>query len=73
MKSKSYTTTEAAKEVGVSRATIQSWIKNGLVRPPQIQSRPENSPVRLWTAADVARLKSLKGKIKTGRPRKKKQ
>lgn len=70
MKSKTYSTPEIAREVGVSRATIHNWINGGLVRPPRIEARPGKSPIRLWTSSDVARLKTLKGKIKKGRPKK---
>ncbi len=71
MGSKSYTTTEAAKRVGVTRATLQAWIKSGRVRPPEIQVRFGKSPVRLWTASDIARLEVVKDKSKIGRPKKK--
>jgi DNA-binding transcriptional MerR regulator len=71
MGSKSYTTTEAAKKTGVTRATLQAWIKTGRVQPPEIQVRSGKSPVRLWTTSDVARLRAMKNLIKVGRPKKK--
>jgi len=71
MSPKSYTTTEAAKVVGVTRATIQAWVKDGVVDPPGIQSRPGRPPVRLWSTSDVNQLKSVKKEMqkRIGRPR----
>jgi DNA-binding transcriptional MerR regulator len=71
MGSESYTTTEAAKKIGVTRATLQAWIKTGRVQPPEIQVRSGKSPVRLWTTSDIARLRAMKNLIKVGRPKKK--
>jgi len=73
MGSKSYTTVEAAKKLGVSRATLQAWIMKGLVQPPEIQVRSGKSPVRLWTTSDIARLRAVKAKMqrRVGRPKKK--
>jgi excisionase family DNA binding protein len=71
MGSKSYTTTEAAKKLGISRATLQAWIMKGLVQPPAIQVRFGKSPVRFWTTSDIARLRAMQKGIKTGRPKKK--
>ena len=73
MKFKTFTTSEAAREVGVSRTTVQNWIKLGLVRPPELQVRAGQPPGRLWTSRDVSRLRTLKGTIKTGRRKKEKQ
>lgn len=61
------TTTEAAKAIGVTRATVHNWIKRGRVRP-QLQV---GNAVRLWSESDVARLREVKKEIKVGRPRKK--
>jgi excisionase family DNA binding protein len=58
--SESYTTSAAAKKVGVTRATIQQWIKDGRIRAPKIQARAGKPPVRLWNATEVALLKDLK-------------
>ncbi len=71
MSSKSYTTIEAAKAVGVTRATIQAWVKDGVVKPPDIQSRPGRPPVRLWSSSDVNGLKSVKKAMRerVGRPK----
>jgi excisionase family DNA binding protein len=67
MRSKTYTTAEAAKAVGISRQTIQTWIKNGWVKPPKMRLLNRVGG-RLWTQSDLERLRRVKPK--TGRPRK---
>jgi excisionase family DNA binding protein len=56
---KTYTTGEAAEAVGISRATLQDWIKKGKFRAPKLHK----VRVRFWTGSDVARLKAVKKKI----------
>jgi excisionase family DNA binding protein len=65
------TTSAAAKKIGVTRATLQQWIKDGRVRAPRIQVRIGKPPVRLWSTSDIAKLEVVKKQIKTGRPTKK--
>jgi excisionase family DNA binding protein len=62
MSPKTYTTTEAAEATGITRATLQDWIKKGKFAAPKLQSLGKVS-VRLWTASDVARLKKTKAEI----------
>jgi excisionase family DNA binding protein len=62
MSSRTYTTTEAAKAVGITRATLQDWIKKGKFAAPKL-GRVGNISVRLWMASDVARLKKTKAEI----------
>jgi excisionase family DNA binding protein len=62
MSAKTCTTAEAAKAVGITRATLQDWIKKGKFSAPKLQ-RLANSNVRLWTRSDVSRLKGTKKKI----------
>ena len=72
MSPKQRTTAEAAKAVGISRATLQDWIKRGKFRAPQTQLRNGHA-VRLWTDSDVDRLRTMKKKIynqEVGRPKK---
>jgi excisionase family DNA binding protein len=71
MVSKSYTTEEVAKKLGVKRTTIQGWIQRRKITPPRIAVRDGEPPVRLWGASDVAKLEAVKKQIKTGRPTKK--
>ena len=54
-----YTTAEAAKLIGISRQTLQSWIMAGRIKAPELL-RPFR--LRLWTSEDVAQLKQLKRK-----------
>lgn len=57
MRSKLVTTAEAAKIIGVSRQTVQSWIALGVDAPPMIGGN-----VRLWSPADIAKLKREKAR-----------
>jgi len=52
------TTAGAAKAAGISRATLQEWIASEKFKAPKMIAG-----VRLWTDADVARLKRVKQKI----------
>jgi predicted DNA-binding transcriptional regulator AlpA len=62
MSPKTYTTREAANEAGITRATLQDWIKKRKFAAPKLQ-RLGNVGVRLWTASDVSRLKAVKKEI----------
>ena len=66
MSSKTCTTGEAAEAVGITRATLQDWIKKGKLKgkfaAPKLR-RLGNVGVRLWTASDLARLKVAKKAI----------
>jgi excisionase family DNA binding protein len=62
MSSRSYTTTEAATAVGITRATLQDWIKKGKCVAPKV-GRVGNIRVRFWTASDVAKLRKTKLEI----------
>lgn len=67
MTAKPYNTKQAAKEAGITRATLQQWIKKGLVHPPELIILAGRA-MRLWTVADVAKLKSVR--VPVGRPKK---
>jgi predicted site-specific integrase-resolvase len=69
----SHTTAAIAKKVGVTRATIQQWIKDGRIRPPKIQAREGKPPVRLWSQSAIASLRKLKEEMKLRRIRKPKE
>jgi excisionase family DNA binding protein len=58
----SYSTSEAAQKVGITRATLQDWIKKRKFAPPKL-GRVGGITVRLWTTSDVARLKEVKKEI----------
>ncbi|MGO9639888.1 MAG: MerR family transcriptional regulator [Candidatus Acidiferrales bacterium] len=55
-----YTTVEVAKAAGVLRPTLQYWIKTGKISAPPVQLRGGRA-VRLWTEAQMRRIRSLKG------------
>lgn len=59
---KTYTTSEAAAAAGISRATLQVWIAAGEIRAPKVQVVAGNSK-RIWSEADVDRLKQKRAKI----------
>jgi predicted DNA-binding transcriptional regulator AlpA len=62
MSAKAYSTQEAADAAGITRATLQDWIKKRKFAAPKLL-RLGNVGVRLWTASDVARLKAAKKEI----------
>ncbi len=65
------TTSEAAKKVGIHRATLQRWIAEKKVVPPKPTFRGVVGH-RFWSATDVERLKKVKRAIyRKGRGRKK--
>jgi DNA-binding transcriptional MerR regulator len=69
---KSLTTREAAKAAGVSRATLQAWIAAGMRAPTT--KLVEGKATRLWSAADLKRLRSFKERFyRKGRGRKPKR
>jgi len=72
MARKLYTTEEAADAVGISRATLQAWIRDRKFTPPK-PTLDGAVAKRLWSESDVARLQKTKDKIYwkgRGRPKK---
>lgn len=68
------TTKEAAAKVGITRATLQAWIKAKKITPPKPTLDGARSK-RLWNASDLHRLRKAKDRLYwkgQGRPRKKK-
>jgi len=66
-------TREAAKAVSIGRMTLHRWIRAGKVRVPRLVIRAGRA-VRLWTRADIERLRQVKEKLyRKGRGRKPKQ
>jgi len=73
MSPKTYSTGEAAKAVGITRATLQAWIASGKIAAPDAQTLGKVR-VRLWNESDVAKLRRAKKEIYVegpGRPKKK--
>jgi DNA-binding transcriptional MerR regulator len=60
VKQELFTTGQAAKKVGISRQTLQAWISAKKFDAPEVI---KHAGVRLWTEADIARLKAAKPKI----------
>jgi excisionase family DNA binding protein len=65
MGTKTYSTGEAAKQIGVSRQTLQAWLAAGRFAAPKAIEVGGMS-VRMWTAADVERARKFKGTLKPG-------
>jgi DNA-binding transcriptional MerR regulator len=67
-----YTTKDVAAKVGITRATLQAWIKAKKVNPPRPTLEGARAK-RLWTSSDLARLRTVKKRIYwkgQGRPKK---
>jgi predicted DNA-binding transcriptional regulator AlpA len=62
MSPRTYTTQQAADAAGITRATLQDWIKKRKFAAPKLL-RLGNVGVRLWAVSDVARLKATKKEI----------
>jgi predicted site-specific integrase-resolvase len=63
-------TERAAEVVGIDRITLQRWIRAGKVKAPKPILR-NGRGVRLWSPADIERLRTVKGQIhRKGRGRK---
>jgi len=69
MSPKIYTTSQAAKQIGVSRQTLQTWIAAGEIRAPKLIGEGK-ATLRLWTKADIEKARKFKGALRPGRPRK---
>jgi hypothetical protein len=70
---KSLSTAQIAAQVGIDRVTLERWIRDDKVKLPKtiaIGSRR----FRLWTAADVQRVRQVKARTyRKGRGRKPRQ
>jgi len=60
-----YTTVQVAKAANVPRATLQFWIASRKISAPRVQLIGGKA-VRLWSEADVDRIRNLKGTMKSG-------
>jgi len=60
MPRKTFTTTEAAAKIGLSRETVYSWLRAGKIPAPQ-QIRLGKKFQYLWTEADIENAKKAKG------------
>jgi len=62
---KTYTTSQVAKSVGISRQTLQVWISDGRIKAPK-PVKLANMRVRLWSRADAEKARRFKGTLKRG-------
>ena len=71
MSQRTFTTGQAAKQIGVSRQTLQFWIATTKIEAPALIGQG-NATLRLWTKADIDRAKKFKGTLRPGPKGKKK-
>ena len=57
-----YSTSDIARKAGITRITLQDWIKKGKFPAPKL-ARVGGVKVRLWTPLDLARLQALRKAI----------
>lgn len=65
MSPKTYSTSEVAAKIGVSRQTLYDWIESGLVDAPE-PITAGNASIRRWTDVHVASARKVKGTLKPG-------
>jgi excisionase family DNA binding protein len=65
---KKYTSSEAAKLIGVTRMSLYNWVRWGRIQAPPI---PPGRKRPRWTVADIERVKSARKRFisRKGRPR----
>ena len=70
---KARTTEQAARAAKISRASLQEWIRLGKIAAPPVQL-VKGKAVRLWHAADIKSLRTVKATIyRKGRGRRAKR
>ena len=52
-------TKDAARRVKISRASLHGWMAAGEIKPPALRV-VDGHAVRLWTPADLNRLRAVK-------------
>ena len=61
MKVKVYSTSQVVTIAGISRVTLERWIRDGKIkRPSALGNGPRNA--RIWTEPEVERVKKYKAK-----------
>lgn len=65
MSAKTFTMAQVAKQLGISRQTLYSWIDGGYVVAPKPTVIGRQS-FRLWTESDIERARKFKGTLKRG-------
>lgn len=61
-----YSTREAAKKLGISFTSMNRYIADGKIPVPTVQGFG-GGKLRIWTAADIERVRSILPKIANGR------
>ena len=61
-----FSTTEVAKQLGITAMSLVRYIKAKKIPPPEIVSTGKVS-LHLWTKADIERVRKLLPKIANGR------
>ena len=65
-----YSISQAARLLGIHRATLHRWIENGAV-PEPIKQEIAGSQIRYWTDEGFAKLKQYKAQHYRKKPRRK--
>ena len=60
-----YTTVQVAKMTKIPRATLQFWVKTRKSAAPRVKLL-KGKAVRLWSAAQIEKIRELKGTLKPG-------
>ncbi|WP_429910805.1 MerR family transcriptional regulator [Glycocaulis sp.] len=55
IRNETYTTDEAAKELGLSKSTLLRWIREGRI----LDVKRDRNNWRVFTAADIARIRKV--------------
>lgn len=67
---RTYSTAQVAKEIGVHKFTLLSWLRSGRVREPR-RVKQAGQEIRIWTDRDVERVRKFKAaNYRKGRGRK---
>ena len=56
---KTYSTSEAAKKIGVALRTINRWLADGKIRPSVAVPMGGGRTLWRWTEADIARARKI--------------
>ena len=65
IKMSGFSTSQAAKIVGVSKNTLLRWLYDGLLREPK-HARVGSIKWRMWSEPDIERARRVKSKMRPG-------
>lgn len=69
MSTKTYSTTDVAAKVGISRQTLYTWVERGWIDAPK-PIRAGNASILVWTEKQLAGARKFKGTLRRGPKRK---